>query len=96
MEARSPEEPLITLELWQRLRAFDPRCFITVERRRPGHISPFKGYPRVWMGRISPQDERAYDYETVEHPYFVELVRLLVEKGEEMKWHLPKPPPSQR
>jgi hypothetical protein len=90
VEVRKSDEPVITYELWHRLRQFDPRCFITVERRRPTHISPFAAHQRVWMGRIAPQDARAYDKEEAEHPQFVEVVRLLVEKGEARGLHQPK------
>jgi hypothetical protein len=81
-------EPLVTVELWRRLRAFDRRCFISVERRTPSHISPFSRYPRVWRAQIAPQDARAYERVGAEHPQFVEALRLVIELGEERGWHL--------
>jgi hypothetical protein len=81
-------EPLITVELWRRLRAFDRRCFITIERRRPSHISPYAHRPRVWLAEMRPQDEKMWFREQAEHPEFAEVIRLLVDKGEQRGWHL--------
>jgi hypothetical protein len=81
-------EPLVTVALWRRLRAFDRRCFITIDRRRPSHISPFARYPRVWVAQIAPQDARAYDRVAAEHPEFVQALRRVIELGETRGWHL--------
>ena len=65
-------------------------------RRLLGRAAPerarfyISALPRVWMGRIRPLDERAYDQDDAEHPQFTELVRLLIEKGEARGWHRPK------
>jgi hypothetical protein len=82
-----PGEPLITVELWRRLRAFDPYCHIEIERRNPPGYGPFQHYPRVWIAKLRPVIGRPSTMEGVWHPQFAEAIRLLIERGEAKGWN---------
>ena len=57
MQPASPAS-VVPLELWQRLRRFDPQCEIALVRTNPMYDSPFSKasppFKRVWVTSIRP------------------------------------------
>jgi hypothetical protein len=78
-----------TPELWERLRALDKRCDITMVRHRikvPYLGSEYKVGERVWMVCISLEGGKPIDI-WKESEYLVNAMEWAIEEAEERGWH---------
>jgi hypothetical protein len=76
----------VTPELWERLRRFDPHCYISMGRTMPGTLWRDKAV-RTWQVCIHPHERRSItDWAWGEHPNFAEALRAAIEQAEERGW----------
>ena len=92
MDRTRVAEPPISAELWARLRKFDVRCEISIQRTAPVKGSHWSRFRRVWVVTMRPYETRYHDIAQHSHPRLGEALRQLVEEAERRKWDEKKPP----
>lgn len=83
-------------DLWERLRAFDRVCDITLDRRAASD-EKFWGSPRTWWVSIHAKQvpgARIWDTVRSQHPSLSEAIKIACEQAEARGWHLVEPGPS--
>lgn len=72
-------------ELWAKLRAFDPHCFISLTRSKP-FDKEWQHTKRTWRVRIHHDRSKAWEGVDVEHPRLVVALEKAVGEAEAKGW----------
>lgn len=76
--------------LWERLRAFDRTCDISMHRAEQVRSAPRPPPVKEWVVTIWPRtipDVRIWENAKGGHPTLAEAIRLAVEDGEKRGWN---------